>query len=86
MMKSAILGLMACLCCLTQPSTEEPQPTSAPAETTAKPLSSTIRAVLRPARTTLPVGGQVIAPRFGEPAMFRIAYALESELGGAAHA
>ena len=59
MMKSAILGLMACLCCQTQPSTEEPQPTSAPAETTAKPLSSTIRAVLRPARTTLPVGGQV---------------------------
>ncbi|HEX7546457.1 MAG TPA: Asp-tRNA(Asn)/Glu-tRNA(Gln) amidotransferase subunit GatA [Gemmatimonadaceae bacterium] len=33
----------------------------------------------------LPVGGQLIAPRFGEPAMFRIAYALESELGGAAH-
>jgi aspartyl-tRNA(Asn)/glutamyl-tRNA(Gln) amidotransferase subunit A len=34
----------------------------------------------------LPVGGQVIAPRFGEQVMFRIAYALESELGGAAHA
>src|ERR1019366_7327054 len=33
----------------------------------------------------LPVGGQLIAPRFGEPAMFRIAYALEAELGGAAH-
>jgi aspartyl-tRNA(Asn)/glutamyl-tRNA(Gln) amidotransferase subunit A len=33
----------------------------------------------------LPVGGQVIAPRFGEPAMFRIAYALESELGRSAH-
>jgi Asp-tRNA(Asn)/Glu-tRNA(Gln) amidotransferase A subunit family amidase len=32
------------------------------------------------------VGGQVIAPRFGEQVMFRIAYALESELGGAAHA
>ena len=34
----------------------------------------------------LPVGGQVIAPRFGEAAMFRIAYALEAELGKAAHA
>jgi aspartyl-tRNA(Asn)/glutamyl-tRNA(Gln) amidotransferase subunit A len=34
----------------------------------------------------LPVGGQVIAPRFAEAAMFKIAYALESELGGAAHA
>jgi aspartyl-tRNA(Asn)/glutamyl-tRNA(Gln) amidotransferase subunit A len=34
----------------------------------------------------LPVGGQVIAPRFGEQVMFRISYALESELGGAAHA
>ncbi len=33
----------------------------------------------------LPVGGQVIAPRFGEQAMFKISYALESELGGAAH-
>ncbi len=33
----------------------------------------------------LPVGGQVIAPRFGEAAMFKISYALESELGGAAH-
>jgi aspartyl-tRNA(Asn)/glutamyl-tRNA(Gln) amidotransferase subunit A len=33
----------------------------------------------------LPVGGQVIAPRFGEQAMFRISYALEAELGGAAH-
>jgi len=33
----------------------------------------------------LPVGGQVIAPRFGEETMFRISYALESELGGAAH-
>ena len=34
----------------------------------------------------LPVGGQVIAPRFGERVMFRIAYALEAELGAAAHA
>jgi aspartyl-tRNA(Asn)/glutamyl-tRNA(Gln) amidotransferase subunit A len=34
----------------------------------------------------LPLGGQVIAPRFGEQTMFRISYALESELGGAAHA
>jgi aspartyl-tRNA(Asn)/glutamyl-tRNA(Gln) amidotransferase subunit A len=33
----------------------------------------------------LPVGGQVIAPRFEEPLMFRVSYALESELGGAAH-
>ena len=33
----------------------------------------------------LPVGGQVIAPRFGEQTMFRISYALESELGQAAH-
>ena len=33
----------------------------------------------------LPVGGQVIAPRFGEAAMFRIAYALEEELGAEAH-
>jgi aspartyl-tRNA(Asn)/glutamyl-tRNA(Gln) amidotransferase subunit A len=33
----------------------------------------------------LPVGGQVIAPRFAEDVMFRISYALESELGGAAH-
>jgi aspartyl-tRNA(Asn)/glutamyl-tRNA(Gln) amidotransferase subunit A len=33
----------------------------------------------------LPVGGQVIAPRFGEPLMFKISYALESELGLAAH-
>jgi aspartyl-tRNA(Asn)/glutamyl-tRNA(Gln) amidotransferase subunit A len=34
----------------------------------------------------LPVGGQVIAPRFGEQLMFRVSYALESELGGRAHA
>ena len=34
----------------------------------------------------LPVGGQIVAPRFGEPAMFRISYALETELGPAAHA
>ncbi len=33
----------------------------------------------------LPVGGQIIAPRFGEQAMFKIAYTLESELGEAAH-
>ena len=33
----------------------------------------------------LPVGGQVIAPRFEEAAMFRVAYALEAELGGEAH-
>jgi aspartyl-tRNA(Asn)/glutamyl-tRNA(Gln) amidotransferase subunit A len=33
----------------------------------------------------LPVGGQVLAPKFAEPTMFRIAYALEAELGGAAH-
>jgi aspartyl-tRNA(Asn)/glutamyl-tRNA(Gln) amidotransferase subunit A len=33
----------------------------------------------------LPVGGQVIAPRFDEATMFRIAYALEEELGGEAH-
>jgi aspartyl-tRNA(Asn)/glutamyl-tRNA(Gln) amidotransferase subunit A len=33
----------------------------------------------------LPVGGQVIAPRFAEPLMFRVSYALEAELGGAAH-
>ncbi len=34
----------------------------------------------------LPVGGQVIAPKFAEPLMFKISYALESELGKAAHA
>ena len=33
----------------------------------------------------LPVGGQIIAPHFGEAAMFRIAYALESALGAEAH-
>ena len=32
----------------------------------------------------LPVGGQVIAPKFGEADMFRVAYALESELGAEA--
>ena len=33
----------------------------------------------------LPVGGQVIAPRFAEADMFRVGYALESELGDGAH-
>ena len=33
----------------------------------------------------LPVGGQVIAPRFAEADMFRVAYALEAELGAGAH-
>ena len=33
----------------------------------------------------LPIGGQVIAPRFAEADMFRIAYALEAELGATAH-
>jgi aspartyl-tRNA(Asn)/glutamyl-tRNA(Gln) amidotransferase subunit A len=33
----------------------------------------------------LPVGGQILAPHFGEAAMFRIAYALESALGPEAH-
>jgi aspartyl-tRNA(Asn)/glutamyl-tRNA(Gln) amidotransferase subunit A len=33
----------------------------------------------------LPVGGQVMAPKFDEQMMFRISYALESELGRAAH-
>ncbi len=33
----------------------------------------------------LPVGGQIVAPRFGEQAMFKISYALESGLGRAAH-
>ena len=33
----------------------------------------------------LPVGGQVIAPKFGEADMFRVAYALESALGAEAH-
>jgi len=33
----------------------------------------------------LPVGAQIIAPRFAERAMFRVAYALEAELGGEAH-
>jgi aspartyl-tRNA(Asn)/glutamyl-tRNA(Gln) amidotransferase subunit A len=33
----------------------------------------------------LPVGGQLIAPRFGEREMFRISYALEAELGQEAH-
>jgi aspartyl-tRNA(Asn)/glutamyl-tRNA(Gln) amidotransferase subunit A len=33
----------------------------------------------------LPVGGQLIAPRFDEATMFRVAYALESELGEDAH-
>ncbi len=33
----------------------------------------------------LPIGGQIIAPHFGEYAMFRVAYALEKALGGEAH-
>ena len=33
----------------------------------------------------LPVGGQIIAPKFGEADMFRVAYALETELGVEAH-
>lgn len=33
----------------------------------------------------LPVGGQVIAPKFAEATMFRVSYALEAELGAAAH-
>ncbi len=33
----------------------------------------------------LPVGGQILAPHFGEAAMFRVAYALESVLGAEAH-
>jgi aspartyl-tRNA(Asn)/glutamyl-tRNA(Gln) amidotransferase subunit A len=33
----------------------------------------------------LPVGGQVMATHFGEPMMFRVAYALERALGGEAH-
>jgi aspartyl-tRNA(Asn)/glutamyl-tRNA(Gln) amidotransferase subunit A len=33
----------------------------------------------------LPVGGQIIAPHFGEAAMFRAAYGLESALGAEAH-
>ncbi|HVF39054.1 MAG TPA: Asp-tRNA(Asn)/Glu-tRNA(Gln) amidotransferase subunit GatA [Gemmatimonadaceae bacterium] len=34
---------------------------------------------------SLPVGGQIIAPRFCESMMFRVAYALEGALGGDAH-
>jgi aspartyl-tRNA(Asn)/glutamyl-tRNA(Gln) amidotransferase subunit A len=33
----------------------------------------------------LPVGGQILAPHFGEARMFRVAYALEAALGGEAH-
>jgi aspartyl-tRNA(Asn)/glutamyl-tRNA(Gln) amidotransferase subunit A len=33
----------------------------------------------------LPVGGQILAPHFGEAAMFRVAYALEAALGQEAH-
>jgi aspartyl-tRNA(Asn)/glutamyl-tRNA(Gln) amidotransferase subunit A len=33
----------------------------------------------------LPVGGQVIAPRFAEQAMFRVAFSLEAALGAEAH-
>jgi aspartyl-tRNA(Asn)/glutamyl-tRNA(Gln) amidotransferase subunit A len=33
----------------------------------------------------LPVGGQIVAAHFGEPAMFRVAYALERALGAEAH-
>jgi peptidyl-prolyl cis-trans isomerase B (cyclophilin B) len=65
-MNSALLSLMTCLCWLAQPVAEQPpepqepqEATSAPAGQPAKPLSSQVRAVLRPAHTTLPVGGQV---------------------------
>jgi aspartyl-tRNA(Asn)/glutamyl-tRNA(Gln) amidotransferase subunit A len=34
----------------------------------------------------LPIGGQLLAPHFGEPTMFRAAYALERSLGLEAHA
>jgi len=33
----------------------------------------------------LPVGGQLLAPAFDEPTMFRAAYALEEALGAEAH-
>ena len=33
----------------------------------------------------LPVGGQLLAPHFAEPMMFRVAYALEEALGQEAH-
>ncbi|MDA1081418.1 MAG: Asp-tRNA(Asn)/Glu-tRNA(Gln) amidotransferase subunit GatA [Gemmatimonadetes bacterium] len=33
----------------------------------------------------LPVGGQLISPKFDEPGMFRVAYSLEVELGAEAH-
>lgn len=33
----------------------------------------------------LPVGGQILAPHFDEPTMFRVAYALEEALGQEAH-
>jgi len=33
----------------------------------------------------LPVGGQILAPHFAEPMMFRVAYALEEALGQEAH-
>ncbi|MEK0431552.1 MAG: aspartyl/glutamyl-tRNA(Asn/Gln) amidotransferase subunit, partial [Gemmatimonadota bacterium] len=33
----------------------------------------------------LPVGGQILAARFDEPTMFRVAYALEAALGSEAH-
>ena len=33
----------------------------------------------------LPVGGQILAPHFDEPMMFRVAYALEEALGQEAH-
>jgi aspartyl-tRNA(Asn)/glutamyl-tRNA(Gln) amidotransferase subunit A len=33
----------------------------------------------------LPVGGQIIAQNFDEPAMFRVAYAIEDALGAEAH-
>jgi aspartyl-tRNA(Asn)/glutamyl-tRNA(Gln) amidotransferase subunit A len=35
--------------------------------------------------TGLPVGGQIIAPHFGEATMFKVAYALEAALGTEAH-
>jgi Asp-tRNA(Asn)/Glu-tRNA(Gln) amidotransferase A subunit family amidase len=33
----------------------------------------------------LPVGGQIMTPRFDESSMFRVAFALERELGIEAH-
>jgi aspartyl-tRNA(Asn)/glutamyl-tRNA(Gln) amidotransferase subunit A len=33
----------------------------------------------------LPIGGQILAPHFAEPMMFRVGYALEEALGQEAH-